>query len=52
MYTVKELIEMLKGFPQGMKVQLDLDGAIYNDMHLDRVGKDRVVIFSNGEPEF
>lgn len=51
-YTVAELIEVLEQLPKKMKIQIDADGAIYNSIHVDRVGKDLVVIFTEGESEF
>lgn len=49
--TVAELIEMLSAFKGDLKVQLDAEGAIYDQMHLDRVGN-KLVIFSEGESTF
>lgn len=50
-YKVKELIEALKDMPQGAEVQLDCEGAMYDELHVEQVGK-RVVIFSQGESNF
>lgn len=51
-YTIKELIEKLESFPKNFNVELDCDGGIYEEMMIDRVGKDRVVIFSQGESKW
>lgn len=50
-YTVKELIEVLKSLPQSQKVQLDAEGAIYDEFHVEQASN-RVVIFTEGEPSF
>ena len=50
-YTVRELIEKLSMFPKNMKVQLDIEGELYDDMDID-AGQSRVIIFSKGEPSF
>lgn len=50
-YTVKELIEVLKGLPLNSKVEIDCEGAMYEELHVEQVGK-RVVIFSQGESKW
>ena len=51
-YTIKELVEKLSQFPGNFKVELDCEGAMYEEIMVDRVGKDRVVIFSQGESKW
>jgi len=51
MYTVKELIERLEQFPMSMKVQLDIEGNLYDNMNIE-AGQGKVIIFSDGEPSF
>ncbi len=51
MYTIKELINLLKEFPSGAQIELDCEGAIYEEFHIEQVGK-RVVIFSQGESKW
>jgi len=51
-YTIEELIVKLEKFPKKFKVELDCEGGIYEEMMIDRVGKDRVVIFSQGESKW
>lgn len=50
-YTVKELINVLKDMPQNQKIQLDAEGNIYDEFHIEQAGG-RVVIFSEGESSF
>lgn len=50
-YSVKELIEVLKELPQSQKVQIDAEGNIYEEFHIEKVSG-RVVIFTEGEPSF
>ncbi len=51
MYTVKELIELLQDYPSGLEVQIDCEGAWYDEVSIDRVGK-KLVITTQGEPDF
>lgn len=50
-YTVKELIDVLKDLPQSQKVQLDAEGNIYEEFHVERMNG-YITIFSEGEPSF
>jgi hypothetical protein len=50
-YTVQELIERLQQFPKNTKVQLDIEGAIYDEMNIE-AGQGYVIIFSEGESSF
>ncbi len=50
-YTVSELIKKLESFPKGMKVQLDIEGALYDHVNVD-AGQGKVIIFSDGEADF
>lgn len=50
-YKVKELIEVLESLPATAKVELDCDGGIFEEFHVEQVGN-RVVIFSQGESTF
>lgn len=47
-YTINELIETLKDYPKNLKIQIDCDGAIFEQIHIDRVSN-RLVIFTEGE---
>lgn len=49
--TVKEVIERLQQFPSNMKIQLDIEGNIYDEFYLE-AGQGHVIIFSEGEPSF
>lgn len=50
-YTVKELIAVLKELPQSQKVEIDAEGNIYSELHIEQVSG-RVVIFTEGESSF
>lgn len=51
-YTIEELIKKLEQFPKKLKIQIDCDAGIYDEVTIDQVGKDRVVIFPSGESKW
>lgn len=48
-YTVSELISRLKQFPKDLEVQLDVEGALYDEIEVE-AGQSKLIIFSSGSP--
>lgn len=50
-YTVGELITQLKLFPNRLKVQLDIEGELHDELDIE-AGQNKLIIFSKDEPSF